>query len=135
MWPLSLIHIYFPSLSSGIAHFDGPGGTQAPREVGAAIAATLTSPLSNRGRGGPSESNADDAVTAFRAAYSDLLGVPETGIVYGRSATQLTYDFSRALAKRWRSGDEIVLTRLDHDANEMCIRDRSTPVPSPPAVG
>ncbi len=116
-YDVAALRQHFPSLSSGIAHFDGPGGTQAPREVGAAIAATLTSPLSNRGRGGPSESNADDAVTAFRAAYSDLLGVPETGIVYGRSATQLTYDFSRALAKRWRSGDEIVLTRLDHDAN------------------
>lgn len=107
----------FPSLRSGLAHFDGPGGTQTPRPVGEAIARTLTEPLSNRGRGAVSEANADDAVTAFRAAYADLLGVPPTGIVYGRSATQLTYDFSRALAKQWRPGDEVVLTRLDHDAN------------------
>lgn len=108
---------HFPSLASGIAHFDGPGGTQTPREVAEAVAATLTSPLSNRGRGALSETNADDAVRAFRDAFADLLGVPADGIVYGRSATQLTYDFARALAKQWRAGDEVVVTRLDHDAN------------------
>ena len=51
----------FPSLASGIAHFDGPGGTQTPAVVGAAIAATLTGPLSNRGTSIASERNADDA--------------------------------------------------------------------------
>lgn len=107
----------FPSLTSGLAHFDGPGGTQTPREVGDAIAATLTGPLSNRGSGTVSETNAENAVAAFRAAYGDLLGVPPTGVVYGRSATQLTYDFSRHLAKTWKAGDEVVVTRLDHDAN------------------
>ncbi len=108
---------HFPSLRSGIAHFDGPGGTQTPVEVGAAIAATLTAPLSNRGRGSTSERNADDAVLAFRSAYADLLGAPAAGIVYGRSATQLVYDVSRALAKTWQAGDEVVVSRLDHDAN------------------
>ncbi|QCR18160.1 cysteine desulfurase-like protein [Agrococcus sp. SGAir0287] len=107
----------FPSLASGIAHFDGPGGTQTPREVGAAIADTLTGPLSNRGRQVASARAADDAVTAFRQAYADLLGVPPTGIVHGRSATQLTFDLARALAKTWRAGDEVVVSRLDHDAN------------------
>ena len=108
---------HFPSLRSGIAHFDGPGGTQSPRQVGTAMAAALTGPLSNRGRGVASEVNADSAVDAFRQAYADLLGVPARGVVYGRSATQLTYDFSRAIAKQWRAGDEIVVSRLDHDAN------------------
>ena len=111
------LRTHFPSLASGIAHFDGPGGTQTPREVADAIAATLTSPLSNRGRGVPSETNADESVRAFRVAYADLLGVPPEGIVHGRSATQLTYDFARALAKEWSPGDEVVVTRLDHDAN------------------
>ena len=108
---------HFPSLQSGIAHFDGPGGTQTPREVGEAVAATLTGPLSNRGTTTASEQAADEAVAAFRAAYSDLLGVPPTGVVHGRSATQLTYDFSRALAKTWSPGEEVVVSRLDHDAN------------------
>ena len=107
----------FPSLRSGIAHFDGPGGTQTPLAVIQAISAALSAPLSNRGRGISSERNADDAVGAFRAAFADFLGVPAEGVVYGRSATQLNYDFSRALAKSWKPGDEIVVTRLDHDAN------------------
>ncbi|MEO8261387.1 MAG: cysteine desulfurase-like protein [Pseudolysinimonas sp.] len=107
----------FPSLESGIAHFDGPGGTQTPRVVGEAIARTLTGPLSNRGTVGRSEANADQAVADFRAAYADLLGADARGIVYGRSATQLTYDFSRHLAKTWAPGDEVVVSRLDHDAN------------------
>ncbi len=107
----------FPSLRSGIAHFDGPGGTQTPAVVGDAIARTLTGPLSNRGTGVESEQNADDAVLAFRSAFADLLGLPPAGIVYGRSATQITYDFSRHLAKTWAPGDEVVVTQLDHDAN------------------
>lgn len=108
---------HFPSLASGTAHFDGPGGTQVPREVGEAVAATLTGPLSNRGTVGESEANADAAVAAFRSAFADLLGVAAAGVVHGRSATQLTYDVSRALAKSWGPGDEIVVSRLDHDAN------------------
>ena len=48
---------------------------------------------------------------------ADLLGMESTGVVFGRSMTQLTYDFSRTLAKGWVAGDEILVTRLDHDAN------------------
>jgi cysteine desulfurase family protein (TIGR01976 family) len=107
----------FPSLDSGIAHFDGPGGTQTPRVVGEAMARTLIAPLSNRFEGARSEQNAEDAVANFRLAYADLLGADPRGVVYGRSATQLTYDLSRAIAKTWRPGDQVVVTRLDHDAN------------------
>lgn len=114
---VAALRAQFPSLRSGIAHFDGPGGTQTPLAVGLAMLETLTSPLSNRGRGSLSEANAEAAVTGFRAAYSDLLGVPVGGIVHGRSATQLTYDLSRMLTRQWRAGDEVVVSRLDHDAN------------------
>ncbi len=107
----------FPSLASGIAHFDGPGGTQTPASVGEAIARTITGPLSNRGTITPGERNAEDSVREFRTALADLLGVPPEGVVHGRSATQLTYDFSRALAKTWRAGDEVVVSQLDHDCN------------------
>jgi cysteine desulfurase family protein (TIGR01976 family) len=108
----------FPSLASGVAHFDGPGGTQTPRVVGEAVARVLTGPLSNRWADGPvSERNAEQAVAGFRAAAADLLAADPRGIVYGRSATQLAYDFSRHLAKGWAPGDEVVVTRLDHDAN------------------
>ena len=107
----------FPSLESGIAHFDNPGGTQTPAVVGAAIARTLTGPLSQRGASLVSQRNAEDAVAGFRSAIADLLGGVPGGVVHGRSATQLTYDFSRTLAKTWVAGDEVVLCQLDHDSN------------------
>jgi cysteine desulfurase family protein (TIGR01976 family) len=107
----------FPSLASGIAHFDGPGGTQTPRVVGEAIARTLTGPLSQRGAATVSQRNAERAVAEFRSAVADLLGGVPEGVVHGRSATALTYDFSRTLARTWSAGDEIVLCELDHDSN------------------
>lgn len=108
---------HFPSLSSGIAHFDGPGGTQTPSVVGQAIADILTSPLSIRGASVASERNAEAAVLAFRQAMADLLNADPLGIVYGRSATQLTYDFAKHLSAGWGPGDEVIVTRLDHDSN------------------
>ena len=114
---LSAFRSEFPSLSSGIAHFDGPGGTQTPRAVAEATARAMMSPTSIRGTGVASERNSEAAVQAFRRAYGDLLGVPPEGIVHGRSATQITYDFSRHLARGWSAADEIVVSRLDHDAN------------------
>jgi cysteine desulfurase family protein (TIGR01976 family) len=116
-YDVDAIRASFPALSSGTVHFDSPGGTQTPLAVGQAILDTLTGPLSIRGRRSLSERNADDAVTGFRSAMADLLGADPQGIVYGRSATQLTYDFSRHLSQGWAPGDEVVVSRLDHDAN------------------
>jgi cysteine desulfurase family protein (TIGR01976 family) len=114
---IAALRAHFPALASGLAFFDGPGGTQTPTVVADAIGSALTQPLSNRGPLGESALNAENAVQGFRAAYADLLNIPARGIVHGRSATQLTYDFSRHLAKTWREGDEIIVSRLDHDAN------------------
>ncbi len=114
---VAAVRTQFPSLASGVAYFDGPGGTQTPSVVAGAIVHALTEPLSNRGTITAGERNAEDCVGQFRSAYADLLGVPSDGIVHGRSATQLTYDFSRALAKSWRPGDEVVVSQLDHDCN------------------
>lgn len=107
----------FPALEQGIAHFDGPGGTQVPREVAQVVADTLTSGIANRGSVTPAERRADAVVIGARSAVADLLGCTAEGVVFGRSMTQMTYDLARALAKRWRPGDEVVVTRLDHDAN------------------
>ncbi|SFR68241.1 cysteine desulfurase family protein, VC1184 subfamily [Agromyces sp. CF514] len=107
----------FPSLESGWAHFDGPGGTQTPLAVGEAIASVLTGPLSNRGTSSVSEQRAEDAVHGFRLAMADFANTHPRGIVQGRSATQLTYDFSRHLSKGWGPGDEVIVTSLDHDSN------------------
>ena len=116
-YDVARIRSLFPSLESGWAHFDGPGGTQTPSAVGDAVASVLTGPLSNRGTIGESEERAEAAVHRFRLAMADLLDAHPRGIVHGRSATQLTYDFSRHLSREWGPGDEVVVTRLDHDAN------------------
>jgi len=107
----------FPALKSGLAFFDGPGGSQVPTQVGAAIAAAITQPISNRGVTTLSEKNAEEIVLGFRQAVGDLINADPAGVVYGRSWTQITYDFSRTLAKTWKPGDEIIVTTLDHDSN------------------
>ena len=107
----------FPALTSGLAFFDGPGGSQVPSQVGQAIAAAISSPVSNRGVLTLSEQNAEEIVLNFRRAVGDLLNADPGGVVYGRSWTQITYDFSRTLAKSWAPGDEIIVTNLDHDSN------------------
>jgi len=107
----------FPALDHGVAHFDGPGGTQVPREVAEVVASTLTSGISNRGTVTDAERRADVVVAEARAAVADLLGGVPAGVVFARSMTQMTMDLSRALAREWGPGDEVVVTRLDHDAN------------------
>lgn len=107
----------FPALGEGAAHFDGPGGSQVPQQVADAVAATLISPMANRGSVTAAEQRADKVVRGARAAVADLLGAKPGGVVFGRSMTQLTYDVSRAMAKEWSADDEVVVTRLDHDAN------------------
>ena len=107
----------FPALGEGAAHFDGPGGSQTPQVVADAVARTMVSALANRGSLTVAERRADEVVVGARQAMADLLGTDPGGIVFGRSMTQLTYDFARTLAKNWGPGDEVVVTRLDHDAN------------------
>ncbi|HET6561216.1 MAG TPA: cysteine desulfurase-like protein [Marmoricola sp.] len=107
----------FPALDEGIAYFDGPGGTQVPAPVADAMARAMTSGVSNRGSVTVSERRAEEVVATARGAVADLLGCDAGGVVFARSMTQATYDLSRALAKKWAPGDEVVVTRLDHDAN------------------
>jgi cysteine desulfurase family protein (TIGR01976 family) len=108
---------HFPSLDSGLAFFDGPGGSQVPEVVGNEIAKAITMASSNRGLITLSERNANDVVLNFRSAVGDLLNADPKGVVYGRSWTQLTYDFSRNLARTWKAGDEVIVSNLDHDSN------------------
>jgi cysteine desulfurase family protein (TIGR01976 family) len=107
----------FPALEQGTAFFDGPGGSQTPRQVAEAVAATLVAGLSNRGTVTETERRADAVVAGARAAVADLVGADARGVVFGRSMTQLTYDLARSMAKEWGPGDEVVVTRLDHDGN------------------
>lgn len=116
-YDVAAVRSRFPALRAGIAHFDGPGGSQVPDAVAGAVAAAMTSPLANRGTVTSGERAADTIVLGARAATADLLGADPRGIVFGRSMTALTFDLARTLAATWSPGDEIVVTRLDHDAN------------------
>jgi cysteine desulfurase family protein (TIGR01976 family) len=116
-YDVEAVRRHFPSLNEGAAHFDGPGGSQVPDVVGDAVRATLIRAISNRGTSTASARRADTVVLGARAAMADFLSTDPTGVVFGRSMTQLTYDFSRTIAKSWVAGDEILVSRLDHDAN------------------
>ena len=107
----------FPALADGTAYFDGPGGSQTPRTVADAVAAALCAGLANRGAVTAAERRADELVLGARAAIGDLLGCDPGGVVFGRSMTQLTFDLARAMARQWGPGDEVVVSRLDHDAD------------------
>jgi cysteine desulfurase family protein (TIGR01976 family) len=107
----------FPALQAGAAHFDGPGGSQTPQSVADAISRQLTSPMSTRGEVTQAERNSDSAVLDARAAVGDLLGADPAAVLFGRSMTALTFEMARTLAQSWGSGDEVVVSRLDHDAN------------------
>jgi cysteine desulfurase family protein (TIGR01976 family) len=116
-YDVAAVRAQFPALKAGTAHFDGPGGSQVPEPVARAVADLLTSPIANRGRVTAAERLADDTVLEARTAVADLVGADPRGVVFGRSATQLTFDLARTLADGWGPGDEVVVSRLDHDAN------------------
>jgi cysteine desulfurase family protein (TIGR01976 family) len=116
-YDIARVRSHFPALREGAAHFDGPGGTQTPDVVAHAVAETLTSAIANRGFVTAAERRAEEIVSSCRAAVGDLLGTAAEGVIFGRSATQITYDLSRTLAKDWGPGDEVVVSRLDHDSN------------------
>ena len=107
----------FPALAEGLVHFDGPGGTQVPAAVAEAVAATMRSAVSNRHGPFASSRRADAVVVAAREAVADLVGGDPAGVVLGQSMTANTYVMAGALSRTWSPGDEVVLSRLDHDAD------------------
>jgi len=111
------IRAHMPALASGVAFFDGPGGTQLPDFVADSMRTAMTEPLSNRGTMTQSESNAESIVLGSRLAAADLLGCDPGGVVFARSMTEATFMVARTLAKDWGPGDRVVVTDLDHDAN------------------
>ncbi|MEA2999197.1 MAG: hypothetical protein QOK17_1030 [Sphingomonadales bacterium] len=98
-------------------YLDAPGGTQACRRAIAAMAAHLENGTANSG-GAFATSLATDAMSeAAHEAMADLLGGSPDEIAFGPNMTTLTFAVSRALGRRFSAGDELVVTRLDHDAN------------------
>ena len=107
----------FSALRRRLAFFDGPGGTQTPDEVVDAIAAYLRE--SNANLGGPFETSrrTDRLVAEARSVAAGFLGCTADEVVFGANMTTVNFALSRAAARGWGEGDEIVVTRLDHDAN------------------
>jgi cysteine desulfurase family protein (TIGR01976 family) len=122
--PLDLTYIraQFPSLAQTVnghpaAFLDGPGGTQVPQRVIDAISGYLGRDNANTGGAYATSRNTDAMLAAARAAMADFLNCGADEIVFGPNMTTLTYMMSRAIGRELGPGDEILVTRLDHDAN------------------
>ena len=107
----------FPALADGYVHVDGPGGALLPEDVARAVGHALRMPVAARGGVFAASARAEGLVAGARSAVADLVGGTSGGVVLGASMTSVTYAMARAIAKAWRPGDEIVVSRLDHDAN------------------
>jgi selenocysteine lyase/cysteine desulfurase len=101
-----------------VVFLDGPGGTQVPNRVIKAMSNYLIAGSSNLGGPFLTSQQTDVTLAAARHAIQQLYHAnrPEE-IIFGQNMTSLTFAFSRALARTWQAGDEIIVTRLDHDAN------------------
>ena len=107
----------YPALAGGHAYLDGAAGTQVPVPVIDAIAAAYRAGIGNTGGAFAASERSGAIVAEARRAVADLTGGTASGVVFGPSMTALTYRMSGALARGWAPGDEIVVSRLDHDAN------------------
>ncbi|NBM15566.1 cysteine desulfurase-like protein [Streptomyces sp. GC420] len=114
---VSAIREAYPALRDGAAYVDGAAGTQVPESVIEAIAAAYRSGLGNVGGPFAASHRSGEVVDECRRAVADLVGGVPDGIVLGQNTTTLVYRFSQTLAATWVPGDEIVLSRLDHDSN------------------
>ena len=107
----------FSALENELAFFDGPGGTQVPDEVIEAIATYLRE--SNANVSGPYETSrrTERLVADARLAAAGFLGASPDEVIFGANMTTLNFALSRTVAREWTEGDEVVVTRLDHDGN------------------
>jgi len=111
------IRAAYPALADGYAYLDGAAGTQLPEPVIAAIGAAYRAGLGNAGGAFPASARASAATAACRQAVADLVGGVPDGVILGPNMTTLTYRLAGSLARDWRAGDEVIVSRLDHDAN------------------
>ena len=120
---LQAIRSQFPALAitdngTRRIYFDNPGGTQVPVSVAEAITDCLLTKNSNLGAFFASSSDADVVVQSAREAMADFLNAPSAEeIIFGQNMTTITLHLSRSIGRLLRTGDEIILTQMDHDAN------------------
>jgi cysteine desulfurase family protein (TIGR01976 family) len=111
------VRALYPALADGYAYLDGAAGTQVPQAVVDAIGGAYRQGIGNTDGAFPASARSDAIVAACRAAVADLAGGDPDGVILGPNMTTLTYRLAAALGAGWRAGDEVVVTRLDHDAN------------------
>lgn len=120
---VGMLRQQFPALArqhrrQRVVYLDGPAGTQVPQRVIDAISDYLSHRNANHGGLFPTSIESDAMLDEAHRAAADLLGTADADCVYfGPNMTTLTFALSRALSKTWQPGDEVVVTRLDHDAN------------------
>jgi cysteine desulfurase family protein (TIGR01976 family) len=119
---LERIRAQFPSLAQTVnghpaVFFDGPGGTQVPQRVIDAISDYLRRDNANTGGAYATSRRTDAMIAEARTAMADFVHCAADEIVFGPNMTSLTYMMSRAIGRELGPGDEILVTRLDHDAN------------------
>jgi cysteine desulfurase family protein (TIGR01976 family) len=116
------VRAQFPSLAQTVnghpaTFLDGPGGTQVPQRVIDAISNYLRRDNANTGGAYSTSRHTDAMIAEARAAMADFLHCAADEVVFGPNMTTLTYAMSRAIGRNLKPGDEILVTRLDHDAN------------------
>ncbi len=115
---INFVRSHFPSLASGTIFVDNPGGTQVTQSVIDAVRDYYLTANANHGGSFATSRRNDQIVHEAREASADFLNAPSPDeIVFGNNMTSLTFHVSRALGRNLSPGDEIIVTRLDHDAN------------------
>ncbi|MGO8959719.1 MAG: cysteine desulfurase-like protein [Streptosporangiaceae bacterium] len=107
----------FSSLRSSFVYLDAPGGTQTPDEVATAVARVYLEASGNTGAPYATSRRLEALVGDARAASARFLGCTPDEVIFGANMTSLNFTLSRTLGRQLGPGDEIVVTRLDHDAN------------------
>src|SRR3954464_4004256 len=121
-FPIDQVRAQFPALAvtdqgRPRAYLDAPGGTQACRRAIEHMVRHLERGTANSGGAFATSNETDRLSEDAHAAMADLLGGDVGEIAFGPNMTSLTFSVSRALARQWQAGDEVIVTRLDHDAN------------------
>jgi cysteine desulfurase family protein (TIGR01976 family) len=117
MLDVEAVRARFSALSGGTAFFDGPGGTQVPDEVIDAIAGYLREANANAGGFFETSRRTDAVLDESRRAAASLLGGDPEEVVFGANMTSLNFTLTRTVGRELAAGDEILVTKLDHDAN------------------
>lgn len=114
---VAAIRARFSALSTPWALFDAPGGTQTPDSVIDAVTRYLRESNANLGGSFAASVRSDAVVTEARLAASDFLGCTPDEVIFGQNMTTLNFMLTRTVGRELSAGDEIVVTKLDHDAN------------------